>query len=77
MGMGEYTTQRKEYEQRVQHVLQAVKELEECALDFPETRDQTLELLENYSGKSKESGRIMRSAAQEVAAIGMLEILHE
>jgi hypothetical protein len=77
MGMGEPKRQSVEYALRVQRLLQAVKDLEECAFEFPEKRDETVYLLDNYSDNSKESGKFLKRAADEVAAVGMLEILHE
>ena len=65
------------YALRVERLVEAVKDLEECAFEFPETREKTVELLEKYSEKSKNSGRTLRRAADEVAAVGMLEILHQ
>lgn len=77
MGMGENKRQRMEYEKRVRRLARAVQELEECALDFPDVRDHAVELLENYSVGSEESEEVMKKAAQEIAAIGMLEIFQE
>ncbi len=76
MGMDEYTTT-KSYALRVERLLAAVKDLEDCALEFPETRDETIALLEGTSENLGTSGRVLRRAADEVAAVGMLEILHE
>ena len=48
MGMDKNINDR-DYALRVERLLEAVKELEDCAIEFPETRDRTVELLEKYS----------------------------
>lgn len=66
----------KSYALRVQRLHDAIKDLEECALDFPDVREGTVELLESYSETSKESSTELKKAAEEIVAVEMLEILH-
>ena len=77
MGMGMEQKNERSYAVRVDRLLEALNDLEECAFEFPETRDKTVELLERYSESSKGSERVLKRAADEVAAVGMLEILHD
>lgn len=74
MGMDKITT--RSYALRVQRLRDAIKDLEECALDFPEVRDSTLDLLESYSDTSKQYSGELKKAAEDIAAVDMLEILH-
>lgn len=61
---------------RVERLIETIKDLEECAIEFPETRGKTLELLECYQYGSRESSRLIKRATDKVAAVSMLEILH-
>ena len=74
--MGEYKSEMS-YASRVERLIDAVKDLEECAFEYPETRDMTIEILERYSKESKVAGKVLRNTADEVAALSMLEMLHD
>ncbi len=65
------------YALRVARFVKAVEELEEHAMKLPDARVGTVELLESYSRRPKVPYRVLKNAADEISAIGMLEILHE
>ncbi|MDE1768227.1 MAG: hypothetical protein KGH67_01995 [Candidatus Micrarchaeota archaeon] len=73
--MEESKTKSREYALIIQRLDKAVKELEEYAMGQPEVRESTIRLLDDYSRTSTEP-RAMRRAADEIAAVNMLEILH-
>lgn len=49
--------------------------LEEFAVQFPESRDEVIELMEQFSVGAEGSKNNFRETAERIAAIGMLEIL--
>ncbi len=57
-------------------ILEAVNGLEEFALVFPDFRDDIVELMEKRSKEINERIKTIEDAKSRIAAIGMLEILH-
>lgn len=49
--------------------------LEEYAVQFPESRDEVIELMEQFSRSDKVSESNFKQTAERIAAISMLEIL--
>ena len=56
-------------------LLEAAKGLEEFAAAFPESRLEMLELIEQYSGQTKEHKKELGEIADRIAVMDMLEIL--
>jgi len=60
---------------KAEELLDIATGLEELAVAFPESREEVMGLIEQFSSKAKKSGKELREAADRIAAIGMLEIL--
>ncbi|MDE1860769.1 MAG: hypothetical protein KGH72_03555 [Candidatus Micrarchaeota archaeon] len=54
-----------------------VEELEQMAFRFSESREGVINALEEYERSCAEEGARARAAAERIAALTMLEILHE
>lgn len=55
-----------------------IRKLEERALDVPDSRQQILEVLEEFANANGDSGigKIASQAVERIAAVSMLEMLH-
>ncbi len=62
--------------ERADRLLEIMGQLEEFAVEFPESREGVMGLIEQFSGKSKGSEKALRDTVDRIAAMGMLEILH-
>ena len=60
---------------KAERLLDVANGLEELAVAFPESREEVIGLIEQFSGKVKGSGRELKEAADRIAAMSRLEIL--
>ena len=60
---------------KVEGLLEVANGLEEFAVAFPESRDEVIGLIEQFSSNTSGSAKNLKDTAERIAAIGMLEIL--
>ena len=76
MGMDKKQLGRMAVFREIDKISEAVNGLEEFALAFPESRDAVLDLIDQSSNKDRKYNRVLRSTADRIAAVEMLEILN-
>jgi hypothetical protein len=75
MGMEQKAIARMAVLPKADELLDVANGLEELAVAFPESRDEVIGLIEQFSSNAKRSEKDLKEAAERIAAIGMLEIL--